>query len=310
MFSKWSDKTNKTYSEIIDNILNYNSWKIEEIDQFDGAPLSYEVQRTFPNDLTINVNSTKITFNSLYFSFEEVRSIEFDNPLRSSRVVTYSGNIIIYTDGKTVQYIIDRAATTTSKKIIRKINNYTRREQQIEDAGITFQKDMFLWLFYRVIGNGSSTIDINNKEAYINRITGFKGATTRDEMNAVVSGTGSDLMNLISSLVFLLEKDSFSQIEISLEFENDTYVIVLALKNLVNIVFEKCFGKFKGFEEDKLENNAKITLITLLELVPSIVSSYNTDISNAHGTEEINKEFYNSVGNEVKKKLDLKVKNE
>ena len=96
MFSKWSDKTNKTYSEIIDNILNYNSWKIEEIDQFDGAPLSYEVQRTFPNDLTINVNSTKITFNSLYFSFEEVRSIEFDNPLRSSRVVTYSGNIIIY----------------------------------------------------------------------------------------------------------------------------------------------------------------------------------------------------------------------
>ncbi|MFZ2665834.1 MAG: hypothetical protein WAX45_06225, partial [Trichococcus flocculiformis] len=59
-----------------------------------------------------------------------------------------------------------------------------------------------------------------------------------------------------------------------------------------------------------LENNAKITLITLLELVPSIVSSYNTDISNEDWTEEIKKEFYNSVGNEVKKKLDLKVKNE
>ncbi|RBT27809.1 hypothetical protein EB02_02591, partial [Enterococcus faecium] len=106
-YSIWTDNTNKSLDEIINNAINYNEWHTVEKDGFDNSDLNFLIRKRFNENY--NIEDTNITFNVLDYEMEKIRPREARNPIRTTRVQSITGFIIVFTDGNITKYIINKS---------------------------------------------------------------------------------------------------------------------------------------------------------------------------------------------------------
>lgn len=308
-YSRWTDKSGNSMDEILDNIIDYEEWYQHEIDPYDNSKLNYTVDKIFTENQIITFNGSEVKFNVIKYEYEKLRPGSNNDSMRASRVQSLTGLIVIYSDGKTTQYIINKSYTANTLSTLRKINNYTKNLLVIEDR-YNVDEDFFMWMIYKVLDKPGQTLD-DSEEIFIDGIIGFKGQTT-DQL-AEMTGSGNKIMNLISTLSFLLENESVSQIKAKVRWikkspkeQIEQIELYLNANSTVDIDVDKYVGEY--LFEDEEQRISKTLLMTSLEILPKMIAIYSTEKEEGNWSEKIKKKFFvTMVGEKILTKLKEKL---
>lgn len=269
--SRWSDDTERSMDDIIENILNFEEWLEPIQDPLTNENLRYQVTKSFEENKVLELNGTEIKYNVINYEYEKFRAGEENNEMRSSRIYSLSGYLVIYTDNIKTQYITNRSNNDSTKTILRKLNNYTG-QLEIKSNRFQITEDLFIWMISKVINNTEESID-ETSHLIINKIVGFKGSS--DDQLAEVVGSGNRIMNALSTLAFLFENEEVTYVKPVIEYKNHTIELFLNLSGSIDINFENYIGDFFMNHSDELK--AQVTLMVSLETIPKIIASYGND---------------------------------
>ncbi len=299
--SRWSDNTEKTMEEIISNMLNYDDWNISVTDPLTNENLRYNITKSFENNKVIELNGAEINYNIIKYEYERVRTGEETNEMRSSRIYSIVGYIIVYSDNVRTQYITNKSNNDTTKTILRKINNYTG-QGEIKSNPFQITEDLFIWMISKVLNSTDESID-ESSHLVIKKIVGFKGSS-HDQLAEVI-GSGNRIMNALSTLAFLFENEEVTYVKPVIEYKNHTIELFLKLSGSIDINFENYLGDY--FMDPTEELTAKVVLMVALEAIPNIIDRYGNDISNENWSINQKIELIKGIGESIQAKVNEKV---
>lgn len=277
------------------------------INQDSPSYYNWDVQKVFEEIQEVTLNGKEIKYN--YFKYKYDYITPGNQPIED-RTVKNEGIIIAYFNGKSVNYIINR--NSDAQKILRKLLNYTGRNE-IEKNMVSFDNVFFIWLINRVYTN-ENIIEPFNDELHsisLDAIKGFKGNT--EDLLTKVTANGESVMNIISTLSFLLESRNLHQITLDLQyFTHQSITLVLSNKsndanNGTVSIYE---NKYQGTLEDEANQDnvlPKLFLLVYLEILPILIQSYNSDKDNERWSESANITFLESVAEELSDKVAIRV---
>ena len=188
-------------------------------------------------------------------------------------VIHKNGFIIPYTTNGILRYIINR--NTGALTILRKMLSYSKRSE-IKRIELPLSGDFFVWLIYKVY-TGNNTIESESDflaDLKIDCVRAFKGNT--EDMLTKVSAVGESVMNIISTLSFLLESQNLNQITLDIAYrEHSNIEVTLSNKNTVAISPDS----YLGVEcDDWYDLIAKILLTLYTEILPIMIQCYQSEI--------------------------------
>ena len=160
---------------------------------------------------------------------------------------------------------------------------------------------MFFWLIKRLRNNENLLIE--NRDLKITRILGYRGSGYGDPKQAKINGSGNDVINLISTLTFLLESKILSSLTARMEQGKNTFEIVFNTNGTVDVDLKKYTGDY--LIEDERIKEPKVILQTMLSILPLVLKQYNEDSENKKWTKDVRVSFSNElvsfITEEVKK---------
>lgn len=305
MFSKYIDNLTDdkgsfiSMDGILHNILNYKSWRTDIIDPFTNEPLLYQVSKVYDENQKIKIKGTEFIFNYIKYEYDTVIAGQESNPISAERLKKTFGRIVIYTDGVRTQYLVDKARGPAALRILRVINN-SDKNKIIEAQSFNITEDFFIWLLSRFM-NGSTILD-EEDSLKINRITGFKGEGSQKQ--AILSGSGNEIMNMLSSLSFLVEMDVMTEVEARIIRGSETLELRFYSKNSqLDILVESYTGEYMILHDEEM--TPRILLNSFIEIIPSIMNAYNEDIENDAWTKNSKREFTLGLVDSVREKLNI-----
>ncbi|MDQ8564194.1 hypothetical protein Q3F62_13375, partial [Enterococcus faecium] len=261
-------------------------------------PLKYEVQKGYEEDQKITIHDTEFSYNYIKYAYDVLITSQETNPISVERLRTVSGTIILYSDGNRTQYLVDRARGGTALRILRVISN-AEKNKIIAAQPFDFSEDFFIWLIAKFM-NDDKVID-EEESIVISRIIGFKGEGSQKQ--AVLSGSGNEVMNLLSSLSFLIEMDVMTEIEVRIEHESETFEFRFFSKNSqIDVLLDNYSGQYM-MEINEIKN-PKILLSSFIDIIPSIINGYSEDIQNKEWTKDSKRKFILGLVDSVKEKLE------
>ncbi|MDI4570442.1 hypothetical protein [Bacillus altitudinis] len=299
--SKWTDNTDKSMDDILQHIMSYKDWFKAENDPETGEPLGFQVHKVFDENKQIKLNNQDIIFNLLNFDYERLRPGEEKNPMRSTRIFSITGNVIIYTDKIKTQYIINRSNSPNTLTMLRKLNDYKGRRNIIESP-FSINDDMFIWMINKVLNEQNKSLD-EEENLSLDRIIGFKGSTA--DSLAVVKGSGNRILNILSTLAFLFENENVSNIKPRIQYENETVEVSLDLNGSIDVDLETYTGNYIMHEDN--ERYANVILMVLLEIIPKLLTIYNLELQSEEWSFNKKKTFFESIGTNISDKINEKI---
>ncbi len=302
-FSLYKENEVKNMDEILKKITTYKDWLEPYVDPLTHEELHFNLEKVFNENLSINLNNTDIKYNIVDYNYEKSRYGQESNDMRSQRIQSVTGSIIVFSDGISTQFIYDRYSSANSLAFLRKINDY-KGKGEIENYPLMVNEDFFIWMIDKVINHKDISID-EDKHFGINKIIGFKGST--DDQLAEVSGKGNRIMNIISTLAFLFETETVTHISPRIEYESNVIEITFDLRGNLNIDIDTYTGDYMITEPK--EKYAKIVLMTYLKLLPLLMSGYKNDLENELWSPKKKIDFINDLGNGISEKIKEKISN-
>lgn len=289
-YSRWTDVSGKNMEEILDNIMDYKTWYSEDEDPYDSSKLKYDVEKVFSENQSIELNGSQVQFNMIKYEYEKLRPGAANQSMRTTRIQNLSGTVVIYSDGETTQYIINRAYTSNTLSTLRKINNYSKKSLITEDR-YNVSEDFFMWMIYKFLDRPGQALD-ESGEIIIESIIGFKGQT--DDELAEMSGNGNKIMNLISSLLFLFENESVFQLKTKIRWKQENSIEYLELYLNSNNTIDTDVDKYTGqyILQDEGTRIAKTLLMISLEVIPKMMAVYTTEKDDGTWSERKKKQFF------------------
>ncbi len=295
--TRWTDNTVDTLDQALGKLM-----QTPEDDLNDESTIfkNWKVKKEFETNREITLNNKKITYNYIKFSYDKIQS--GDEPI-DDRTYQYDGNILCYFNGNSVNYIINKH--TDALRILRKMLNYSGKNE-ISKSTFNIESDFFIWMINKVYSseNVIETESQTLNDLSLETIKGFKGDT--EDLLTKVSASGESVMNIISTLSFLLESKKLNQIKLDLEYGcHDN--IELLLKN--NGVISTDISKYQGeFEEESRESLQVILyLVIYLEILPILLQAYRSDRENGDWNSKKNIEFLNNVASDLSEKVKRRV---
>lgn len=290
-------------------------WRDTEIELFDVALASlidevtseerisnitwdnWNLQKMFEENQHISLNGRDVTYNYIKYSYDQTTVGEL---YVEDRLVRKEGFIIAYNNGSGINYIVDQ--NSSAMKLLRKLLSYTGRNE-LEKNSFALSNDFFIWLIYRVY-NANYAIEIAPKDLRLDSIKGFKGDT--EDFQTKVSASGESVMNIISTLSFLLESSNLNQVKLDLNYAEHSSISLLLQKGTVNAYFDDYVGPYE--QEELMEQKiAKLYLTVYLEVLPYLLQEYNTDIGNDLWNNDVYITFLRSVATTLTEKIQTKI---
>lgn len=267
--TRWTDETNTSLNNIEHKLLMPHP--DEQSDTATGY-VNWHIQKMFSTNKNEVFNGKTVKYNLYTFSVEQIPvGVERDD----DSVTQKNGFIIPYEINGKVKYIINRNSGTLT--LIRKMLFYTGRGEVVK-SNLSFTADKFIWLINKVY-NGENLLEGGSDyldNLYINSIRGFKGDT--EDSLTTISAEGESVMNIISTLSFLIESKNLNQINIDLEYRTHTNIDI-TLNNKNTILF--CDKRYTGNllqSCNHYELFAKVILLLYTEIIPIIIQNYQNDV--------------------------------
>jgi phosphotransferase system IIB component len=300
-YSKWINNTGDTMEQIIQNISDYQNWYEPNIDELTGLNLGYSIEFVQQSQ-NIQLGNNTIEYSIIKYEFEKHRPGENRNTDRAIRVKLVKNYILIFRNDDKIQYIINRNGPD-AKAILRKLNNHTSRNTITENK-FDFSQDLFNWLIYVVLKNNNPII--NTLE--VKKIMGFKGTVDQKEQRlAEIIGSGSEIMNALSTLAFLFDNDGMIYIKPVIKYnENHTSIeIDMRLNGTLDINSEVYMGDFKNEPEDI--RKAKILLLLNILVLPDLITAFNGEVENEKWNLDIQVTMIKEIGEIIQGKVKEKI---
>lgn len=261
---------------------------------------NWQFDKVFESNQCIELNGRKVDYNFIKYSYDQTSAGTLD---LEDRVIHQSGFIIAYSGGNGINYIIDQ--NSSAMKLLRKLLDYSGKNE-LDRNSFNFNNDFFIWLIYRVYNeNYSIEVSSESLDVKLDAIKGFKGDT--DDLQTKVSATGETVMNLISTLSFLLESRNMRQVKVDLTCKDHPNISLLLQKNTVKLYLEDYSGIFEQ-SDNEIQRTAKLYLMVYLEILPMLSQEYNTDIANELWNNETYIKFISDVGKTLKEKIEQKIR--
>ncbi len=293
--TRWRDTNAKSLEKSINNLIS------EVISDDANSNIVWEnwkLEKKFDENEKISLNGHEIEYNYVNYSFDQ-RTI---GDLSDDRLVKREGFVIIYSKDEKINYIIDQ--NTSALKLLRKLLSYTGKNE-IEMNSFNFTNDFFMWLIYRVYYNNAAIeISPTDKNLRIDAIKGFKGST--EDLQTKVSATGETVMNIISTLSFLLESSKLNQIKLDVACRGHTNISLILKKQTVSISLPDYSGTFESERSEELQIS-KLYLMIYMEILPMLIQEYNTDIANKLWSKVVNIEFMKDIGEKLREEIQVKI---
>ncbi|MCJ0956433.1 hypothetical protein [Mammaliicoccus sciuri] len=303
--SRWKDRKDDINLEQQCNILLDIQKKSFEKDS-NKRPFysNVKVDKSFDKPAEFNINEDIITYNIFSFSFD--KTVKNTNTILpdEDNISNVSGIIIIYEKNGDINYIIDKFSG--SQTILRGLLNYSGKEEILAN-NVSVDSDFIIWLIQKVYNN-NNTFEfedkfINEDSITIESVMGFKG-NSQDKVNKLTAD-GNTVMNLISSLTFLLESDSMEFIKMKISTDNHRSIVFkLNTNGSVNIVIDDYRGQYKKNDVERDSLISKVTLLVYLEIIPALNKWYSEDKENKVWNKEKYNKFLDELTTDIKGKID------
>ena len=259
---------------------------------------NWNFTKVFEENQLMRLNGRDIKFNMIKCTYDQIGAGE--RPIED-RTVRKSAFIIVYHNGISINYIIDR--NSNAQKMLRKLLSYTGKNE-IEKSGYSFSNDFFIWLISKVYVS-DNVIESNNNLSYLQleSIKGFRGDI--EDLQTQVSATGEAVMNIISTLSFLLESRRLNQIKLELSYAEHENISLILKKESVAIDFKPYQGIFEQESEDCI--TAKLYLLVYLEILPIIEQEYQSNVVDDIWSKEAYIDFMQNVAKNLTEKITEKI---
>lgn len=266
------------------NIIHYENWSF---------------RKSFEQNETMTANGRQITFNMVHYSYDQITSSGL--PLED-RTIPKKGFVIAYNNGMATYYIIDQ--NSSAKKILRKMLGYSGR-QEIEKFTIDCTADFLIWLINKVYtsDNAIETTSEDEKALQLEAIKGFRGDT--EDQQTKVTATGESVMNIISTLSFLLESRYLNQVKVDISYPAHENISLKIQSGTIDIDRSSYQGAFENCGSDLII--AKLHLLVYLEILPLMQQAYQQDLENGTWSQEKYIDFLNKVADELSEKIKNKI---
>lgn len=289
--TRWMDRN---FHDIEEVIARFNSLQEMKSSRLGGILYKNLYKEIMYQDIQ------KFEFNDksiLYNVFEvSVDAISPGVGSEESRTQKINFRVIAYESNKEINYIINRNSDALS--LLRKIFSYEGKNEIVSNS-ITFNGDNFLWFINKVFYKENS-FQISNsmqesKELIINQIIGIRGETPDENR---LSAQGNTVLNLISTLSFILETKQVRQLMLRVEYtEHENVEIILNDKGKVSIDIDSYSGVYENFEINK--KIAVILLFVYIDVLPQFILFYYSDIENSNWTFETRNAFLDDLQEEL-----------
>lgn len=294
MYSKWNDASGRSMDEILNSIFNKKGKAY--IDPFNNSELEYDITSTSEDNLELTINSSNFQYRALQYYYEQPRKGYETQIMKNDRIVSHSGMIIVYSDGIVTQYIINKS-TAQAKTTLRFLTENRENNKTVNHVKYEIASDSFFWLINKVRQN-NKVID-SDKNCEVSRILGYAGSG--EEKEATISGSGNGVINLVSTLTFLLESPNLKMIKVRVNMDSNVYEIMLNTNGMVDVDVNKYTGDY--LLEAGKDRDPKIILESMLSIIPTLLDSYDNDILGKVWNSDIRKEFSTNLVETINEKV-------
>lgn len=291
--TRWKDTQNYSLDEVIEVLLRDIP---DEITETMLSWRDFKTTKSFDENQEIRLNGVNISFNLIRYSFVQVTQNAMADP------VNKEGFIIVYFNGTEVNYIINQ--NSNAQKLLRKLLNY-KGQKEIENNMHSFESDFFIWILSRVYNynNSIESEGDNLKTLQLESIKSFKGDT--EDSQTKVSATGESVMNIISTLSFLLESNRINQIKLNLEYGSHENIDLIIKKDVVSVDIKSYQGEYENDLKDLCIS--KIYLLIYLEILTILKQEYLSDKDNDLWNKQEYINFMNIVASDIEERITLKI---
>lgn len=296
--TRWRDNVTSDINEAI--ALLIDAIADEDRDSVIAARENWVIRKEFGENKTVTLFNNEIEYNVVTFSFNKAINTGNDYTLTPQ-----NGFLVAYQSGGIVKYIIDR--NSDAKLLLRKMLSYTGKNE-IDNNTVELSSDFFLWIINRVYYSNntielSETLD-TEQSLRLESIKGFSGDT--DDAQTKVTASGESVMNIISTLSFLLESSNFRKIIIELNYKNHDRIALALKSGTVEIETKSYIGAYD--DDESYEKIAKLYLLCYIEILPILLQEYATDKENESWNNEKNVRFMKDVSRKIMERVELKQK--
>lgn len=294
----WINNKIKNFEDAVDLIMRDN----EEFNS--GGVISYKnlkKNKIFDDTKTGIFNNRTIKYNYIDFSID---SIIPGDEIEEARTTKINGFILIYEFGNSIKYLINR--NYDALRLLRLLCGYEDRYDgrgEITGDNINMSSDMFMWFVKSVYNEQNlfsfSQEDQTEKNLEIESILGVR-SETRDENK--LSAQGNTVMNLISTLSFILESDEIKQLILRLTYASHEVIeIKLTSKGVVSCEIDCYSGDYENLSKSRLTCN--LLLLVNLEIIPNLKQVFYTDMDSGNWTDK-KKDFFQDIEKELMHRLE------
>lgn len=292
--TKWTDETKTTIQEVEEKLMSVHN---DEQSTTSTGYINWVIEKQFPQNKKDIFNGKNIEYNLFTFSVNQIPvGVEIDD----DSVTEKTGFLIVYVVSDKVKYIINR--NSGAMTLIRKMLFYTGRGEVVKNK-LLFTADKFVWLISKVY-NSENIFEGGNdylENLAINTIRGFKGDT--EDSLTTISAEGESVMNIISTLSFLIESKNLNQINIDFAYRNHRNIgVTLNNKSTIFVSEDRYIGELLQ-DHTYHERIAKIILVLYTEIIPIIIQNYQNDVDVNLWNQGICIEFLQQVANDLSAKV-------
>lgn len=261
---------------------------------------NWQLDKIFSENCEIALNGRNISYNMIRYSFDQITK-EGTQPVEDM-TSRKTGFIIVYKTESSLNYIIDQ--NSSAQRILRRLLSYSGKNE-IERNMFELGDDFFIWLINRMYTENRA-IETGSGEATqyeLKAIRSIKGSA--DDLQTKVSAFGESVMNLISTLSFLLESDSLNKIQIDLSYTGHENISLVLQSGTVSIETKRYQGKYET--ENLNERLTKLHLMVYIEVLPILLQEYHSDIENDIWNKERYREFLTGVAKDLQHRIQGKI---
>jgi len=251
-------------------------------------------------------NNQEVCYNLIEFTID---SITPGDEIEESRTSKINGLILIYQVGNSVRYLINRNYDALRLlRMIRGFGQYDARGE-IEKDNTDMSSDIFMW-FVKIVYQGDNTLiftqeNQTERSLTIESILGVR-SETRDENK--LSAQGNTVMNLISTLSFILESDKINQLILRINYANHEVIeIKLTSKGVISCEIDSYSGEYEELDRDSL--TCKLLLLVYMEIIPSLKHVFYNDVDSGNWNKDKKEKFFQNIKSELVERLEERSKN-
>lgn len=298
--TRWRDNTDNSFEEVIARIK-------QPVENDERTKTIYWINISCrpvfkDNEIqSLNLDDKTVRFAAYHYRFDQI-TVQ-DNP-DDDRVLSKNGLIVVYEYNGSIFYIVDQ--NSKAQKLLRKVLSYTGKHE-IEKYNFDFTEDFFVWLVYRVYNSDASFVKSSlngTKTLKIMDIIGIRGDT--EDFQSKVSATGESVMNIISTLAFLLESRQLRQLVAYVSYTDHEVIGIRLTKSTVE--FERPYNGIYALSEATTEEIlSRVYMLLYIEILPLLEKSYRDSIKNGWD-EAAHVDFLKSLRKSIMERIDEKIK--